>query len=366
MFNRYLQSGTLILVLAVTAATDVLRAGSIDPESAQAAEPAHPLSDSKITWPIGIIDFYGLRQLSSETLRKQLTFKEGDLVPRGDHSHSFFEPSKQRLLKVPGVVGAHLDIICCTDGRPVAFVGIEEKNAPTLQFRAAPTGSIRLSPEMLKVGAEFGHLWDEAVSSGHTEEDDSEGHMLFFDPAARPIENRMIAIASSQLTLLRRVLRESADSEHRAMAAQLLGYTRNKQSVVPDLVYAMTDPAVDVRNDAMRALGVFTRATKLKPPKVPYEPFVALLNSPFWSDRNKSLIAIMELSGARDPILLKMLREEAMSSLTEMARWSDRSHAAPAFYILGNLAGLNQDEIFDDFWVKNDRERVISAAINHT
>jgi hypothetical protein len=64
--------------------------------------------------------------------------------------------------------------------------------------------------------------------------------------------------------------------------------------------------------------------------------------------------------------LLKMLRDEAMSSLTEMARWSDRSHAAPAFYILGNLAGLNQDEISDDFWVKNDRERVISAAINHT
>jgi hypothetical protein len=74
----------------------------------------------------------------------------------------------------------------------------------------------------------------------------------------------------------------------------------------------------------------------------------------------------MELSSTRDPTLLKMLRDEAMSSLTEMARWGDRSHAAPAFYILGNLAGLNQDEISDDFWVKNDRERVISAAINRT
>lgn len=367
MFNRGLEIGTLILVLSVTAATDLVRAGSLDQESAQSTtEPAGSQSDSETTRPIGIIDFYGLRQLTSETLRKELAFKVGDSAPPGHHTYSFFEASKQRLLKVPGVVGAHLDVICCTDGRPVAFVGIEEKNAPTLQFRAAPTGSIRLQPEILKTGAEFGHICDEAVSSGHPEEDDSEGHMLLLDPAARPVENRMIAIANSQVTLLRKVLRESADSEHRALAAQLLGYTRNKQSVVPDLVYAMTDPAFEVRNDAMRALGVFTRSTKVKPPRVPYKPFVALLNSPVWFDRNKSSTALMELSSTRDPTLLKMLRDEAMSSLTEMARWGDRSHAAPAFYILGNLAGLNQDEISDDFWVKNDRERVISAAINRT
>jgi hypothetical protein len=197
-------------------------------------------------------------------------------------------------------------------------------------------------------------------------EDDSEGHMLLLDVAARPTEDRMIAIANSELKLLREVLRNSADSEHRALAAQLLGYAKSMQSVVPDLVYAMRDSAVDVRNNAMRALEVFTNATKVKRPRVPYKPFVAMLNSPVWLDRNKSSLALVRLTSTRAPMLQKMLSDQALPSLVEMARWSDRSHGAPAFYILGNLAGVDEETIIDDFWVKNDRERIIQAVLHQS
>jgi hypothetical protein len=89
MFNRGLGIGTLILVLSVTAATDLVRAGSLNQESAQATtKPSDSQSDSETTRPIGIIDFYGLRQLTSETLRKELTFKVGDSVPPRDHTYS--------------------------------------------------------------------------------------------------------------------------------------------------------------------------------------------------------------------------------------------------------------------------------------
>ena len=266
-------------------------------------------------------------------------------------------------MKLPGVTKAHADVVCCTDGLPVVFIGIEEKNAPVLHVRPAPIGSIRLPPDILRTGAEFEELWTKAVSSGHSEEDDSEGHMLLLEAAARPTEDRMMAIADSDLTLLRNVLRESSDSHHRALAAQLLGYQRNMQSVVPDLVYAMKDPSPDVRNNAMRALGVFKRATKVPPPRVPYEPFIALLDSPVWSDRNKASLILMELAATRDPQLLAMLRGEALPVLLEMARWSDRSHAWFAFCILGNLAGIDEQQVSDDFWVRNDRDRVIKAAM---
>jgi HEAT repeats len=310
--------------------------------------------------PIGIIDFYGMHQLTAEQLRNELTFKVGDSISIDDLS--FFEASKQRLMMVPGVARAHVNVVCCTDGRPVVFVGIEEKNAPAMLFSPAPTGSIRLPPEVLRIGAEFDQLVRKAVLSGHAEEDDSEGHMLLIDAAARPTEDRLIAIAHNDLRLLRRVLRDSADSEHRALAAQLLGYAKDLQSAVPDLVYAMSDSSDGVRNNAMRALSVFTRATKVKPPRVPYEPFIALLNSPAWTDRNKSSFALMQMASRRDPALLRMLREQALPSLVEMARWSDRGHAAAAFWILGNVAGLDDKDIAED-WDRNDRERVIEVAL---
>ena len=344
MFKRFRNCVTIVTILLSMTVTVAL-SHAIDPGPAR---------------PIGIIDFYGLHRLTAEQLRNALTFKVGDLITFGDLS--FSETSKHRLMMIPGVAHASIEMVCCADGRPVVFVGIEEKNAPAMQFRPAPTGSSRLPREVLRVGMEFNQLLMNSLLSGHAEEDDSEGHMLMLDAAARPTEDRLIVIANDDLILLRKVLHDSADSEHRALAAQLLGYTKDKQSVVPDLVYAMSDSSYLVRNNAMRALLVFTMATKVKPPRVPYKPFVALLNSPVWTDRNKSSQALMQLVDTHDPSLLTMLREQALPSLVEMARWSDRDHAGAAFWILGHVAGLDDKAIIDD-WNKDNRDRVIERAL---
>jgi hypothetical protein len=74
----------------------------------------------------------------------------------------------------------------------------------------------------------------------------------------------------------------------------------------------MHDPDSGVRNNAARALLVFTYLAP-KPPrqkiKVPTRPFVELLNSCIWTDRNKSSAALGELTEQRDPVLLKDLQE---------------------------------------------------------
>jgi hypothetical protein len=363
MFKGRRNSVTIFLLLTIAMINAHSHESKTDqPAVAQLATgPADSLKDSAPVRPIGIIDFYGLHQLTAEQLRKQLTFKVGDSVALGDLS--FFAPSKQRLMMVQGVSRAHVQVVCCTDDRPVVFVGIEEKNASTIKFRRAPTGAVRLPPEMLQTGVDFDALRMKAVLANE-DEDDSEGHTLLRDASARPTEDRFIAIANNDLGLLRKVLRDSADSEHRALAAQLLGYAKDLQSVVPDLVYAMSDSSEVVRNNAMRALVVFTMATKVKPPRVPYRPFIALLNSPIWTDRNKSSIAIMQMASTRDPKLLTVLRDQALPSLVEMARWGDRGHAYPAFSTLGNLAGLDDKVVSDDFWGRNDREPVIAAALS--
>lgn len=63
----------------------------------------------------------------------------------------------------------------------------------------------------------------------------------------------------------------------------------------------------------------------------------------------------------RDPELLKMLRQQALPSLVEMAHWSSRGHAFWAFMILGDIAGVSDNDI-DSHWSRNDLEPVIKAA----
>ena len=310
--------------------------------------------------PIGSIDFYGLYRLSADRLREALTFKVGDTIALADRS--FFTVSERRLMAVPGVLHTRLDIVCCENARYLVYVGIEEAGAPTLHFRPAPTGSIRLPPDLVQAGADLDRVVLEAALSGHADEDDSEGHMLLKDAAARPAEDRVIELAQGNVPLLRRVLRASADAEQRAIAAQLLGYAGDMQSVVPDLVYAMSDPSAGVRNNAMRALAVFGKATKVRSPRVPYAPFVTLLNSPVWGDRNKATFALFGMARKRDPALLKLLRERALTPLVEMARWRSQDHAQAPFWILGCIAGFSDQDIYSA-WTHGDRERVIQAAL---
>jgi hypothetical protein len=66
-------------------------------------------------------------------------------------------------------------------------------------------------------------------------------------------------------------------------------------------------------------------------------PFIRLLYSPVWSDLNKMSFALMELSANRDPVLLASIREQALGSLVEMARWKSIVHAIPAVTILGRM-----------------------------
>jgi hypothetical protein len=363
---RETHQAAVALVLSVLLNAISVHAAGSGTEQSTVSQPvagsSAPATTARLVRPIGTIDFYGLHQLSADHLRSVLTFKVGDSITVGDHS--FFDASKQNLITVPGVLRVQSNALCCgAAGSVTIYIGIEEKNTPAMIFRPAPTGSIRLPPEVVRTGGEFEKLHMQAILNGHSEEDDSEGHSLLPNfPAARPIEDRVLAIAHNELPLLRQVLRESADSEHRALAAELLGYSDDLQSVVPDLVYAMRDSSEGVRNDAMRALWVFSMATKVRRPRVPYKPFVALLNSPFWTDRNKASLALMTIATKRDPVLLRMLRAQALPSLVEMARWSDQGHALPAYRILGAIAGLTDKDIDGD-WSRGDREAVIRSAL---
>jgi len=308
---------------------------------------------------IGLIDFYGLREVSREQVQGALGFKEGDPLPssKGD--------VEERLEQVRGVVRARLQAVCCEAGDAIVFVGIEEKGAPHYNFRFPPEKDAALPGEIVETYTQFLEALERSARKGETAESFAEGHALAANPELRALQVQFIAHAKKHLTALRDVLRNSADGEHRAIAAHVIGYAPDKREIVNDLQYAMQDPDDDVRNNAMRALGAIVVLARRDPEagiKVSPTWFTEMLNSIIWTDRSKAAMALVSLTDSRDARVLDQIRDRALPSLVEMARWKSLSHAWHPFLLVGRLAGLPEKQIMDA-WSKGERERVIAKAL---
>lgn len=308
--------------------------------------------------PIGLIEIYGLRHVAEAPVREAVALKAGDTFPDSD------KDIIAKIERVPGVAQARLNGVCCNDGRMVLFVGIRETGTPGMTFNPAPHGNAKLPEDVVKAGADFDQAFMAAVTRGDAEEDRSRGYSLMKDPASRAIQERFPAFAARDLQLLRTVLRDSSDASHRALAAQIIAYAPDKASVVDDLAAAMRDPDPEVRNNAMRALALFAQyasGNQSAHLSVPSAPFIEMLNSIDWSDRNKSAAALLPLTESRDPALLKELRERALDSLIEMARWKSEGHAYMPFFILGRVAGMKEQEI-QAAWERKDVGALVHAV----
>jgi len=147
------------------------------------------------------------------------------------------------------------------------------------------------------------------------------------------------------------------------LAAQVLAYAADKNAIANELLFGASDPDAGVRNNAIRALGVLASYAQKNPQagiKIPAEPFISLINSPNWFDRNKGLSVLFPLSAARDPALLANLRNQSLTSLIEMARWKAEGHSLPAFFILGRVGGLSEDDI-RQAWAQHDVARLLAT-----
>jgi hypothetical protein len=87
-----------------------------------------------------------------------------------------------------------------------------------------------------------------------------------------------------------------------------------------------------------------------------------MLNSIVWSDRSHAALALVEMTEEPNPFVLQLIRQRALPSIIEMARWRDLNKALPPFILAGRIAGLSQKQI-DDAWISPDeRESVLKTA----
>lgn len=303
------------------------------------------------TIEIGIIDFYGLNNITEDQARAVLTISEGDSLsqPAEGPPPQALRDSEHVLLQLTGVTGARIEPICCHEGRLMLYVGIEETGRTALEFRAAPSGTIRLSEEVMELGQQFYRAIASAAQQDNTGEDHSQGHALSHDPVMREIQEQFIRIAQQDYKHLRDVMRTSSASDHRSLAALIMGYAADKKRVAVDLANAVNDPDIFVRNNSIRNLWVIAGFANTHPNQgivIPAQPFIELLNSMEWSDRNKSSLALMNITKSRNENLLADLREQALTPLLEMAGWKNPGHAVPAIMILGRIGGMQEKAIY--------------------
>jgi hypothetical protein len=304
---------------------------------------------------IGSIDYYGRHKVPEKQIQRALGVTVGDPLPpsKGD--------LEERLVEVPGVVLARVEAVCCEGGRSMLFVGIEEKGAPHFELRASPEGDAVLPSDLVTQYNELVGAIERAARRGTTAEDLTHGHPLSADADARAIQQQFAQLVPRRLLQIREVLRTSPDPEQRAMAANLIGYAREKSAVVGDLEYAMRDPDESVRAGAMNALSAIAVLSRKQPElQIHISPtwFVEMLNSVVLSDRIKAAKALINLTDSRPLATLDLLRERALPALSEMAQWNSLQYALPAFLLLGRVGGFTEKQI-QDRWTRGDRAAMV-------
>lgn len=313
---------------------------------------------------IGVIEVYGARKVPFKKIKSALGVNEGDVLPVSR------EDAENRISEIPGVVASRIEAACCEDRKMVLYVGVEEKNAPHFEFRPTPSGDVALPEDI----ANNYHALLDAVAASlrgrNADEDLTNGYSLMADPQCRELQQAFLPMLARDLALVDRVLRESQSAEQRAIAAYVLQYAprdaRSAKTMTDGLQYALQDQEDTVRENAMRSLKGVAVGAKLHPNEgIRIEPtwFVELMNSIVWSDRRNASLALINLTDPRDPEALELLRERALTSVVDMARWHDLEHALPGFILAGRLAGLGEKEI-QAAWVSGNREAVIERALN--
>jgi hypothetical protein len=196
----------------------------------------------------------------------------------------------------------------------------------------------------MRIYNDLGNAWAEAQLKGIFTEDDSRGYALLNEASVRSKQLVMRQYAVHHERSIERALLSCGNVEQRRAAGLLLGYSLKSKRQIAALVHAGHDPDQEVRNNAVRSLDVLARSGRKTASEIPAQVFIDLLNSGFYTDRNKAFVLLEMLTSTRDPEILRRLRSECLPSLIETARWQVEI-ARRSMVMLGRIAGIDEARI---------------------
>jgi hypothetical protein len=292
---------------------------------------------------VGDINFYGLHKMTPGEILAAARIGPGDKLPASRID------LEDRIIGLPDVMDAHVQSVCCEGDRTTLFIGVHERGEMEAEFRVPPSGTSTLPDDLMTRYRKYSGALSRAEADGAT------------DPAIRRGQEYFRVYAASHILKLRAELRTGSDAEQRAAAVTVIAASTSKKTAVDDLLFALQDSDDAVRTNAIRELAAFAGAGL----RIPPAGLVDLLNSVVLSDRVESTKALLVLTAKQNAAALDFIRERALPSLAEMARWQTRSYALPPFQLIGRVAGLKDAEVSES-WEKGDPEAVIKQALDST
>ncbi|MBN9660411.1 MAG: hypothetical protein J0H49_19635 [Acidobacteria bacterium] len=288
---------------------------------------------------IGAIEFFGASGHDLASLRTALPVHEGSEVNA--------QEMNELLGRIRTVAKAtDVALVCCDRRSPeeswTIFIGWPDGPGDGFRLSAAPHARLRLPAGGLALAESSWAVWQEAQAAGMSD-------------TVKPSSDLDIKLRETELSIrhytmrhgeqLRRILRNSGDPQHRAIAAHFLSYGRRSRVLVHALVAACHDPDEGVRDNATRSLMVLLRTDMRVTAWVPASELVAMLHSGHWSDRQRAAILLLNLSEEQNPKLLSEIRGRAWPMLLEMARWRGADQAGPARQLLGRAGGVDEPRL---------------------
>lgn len=304
---------------------------------------------------LGVIDLFGNRKVAAGAVLKAAQLTPGLPIDRQTLNKTTLI---NRLKALPGVKGATVEIVCCDDktGKSIAYLGIAESTDQLPVYREAPVKNYSLPDEMLHHYQLYFDRMEAAIRLGNSGQDQVDGYALMQDSATRIVQLKFVDYAQRYAGTLKEAIHSSNNAEHRAIATMIIAYGANKEQLVPELLYATQDSDETVRNNATRALWVLADYLAEHPEikvTIPATPFIRMMHSVSWTDRNKASLVLLALTQQRNKSLLDTLKKECLPALTEMARWQSQGHAFSTYLILGRIAGIPDQDVFQAFNSEN-------------
>jgi hypothetical protein len=160
----------------------------------------------------------------------------------------------------------------------VLYIDVEPAAAPALAWKPEPAG-------------------DETTA----------GYSLSRDPLMRADELKLIDYARAHAATVYSVLANSASSRDRIAAAWIAGYAPQDKAQIAALLGAVTDPDSTVRNNSIRVLAVLAFHDPRIARRIPPDPFIPMLRSLSWTDRNKAFTLVGRIAGIPEERLQTLL-----------------------------------------------------------
>jgi hypothetical protein len=309
--------------------------------------------------PVGAIDFYGYGGIDIDKLREALPVHIGDKFPSYEAERAMSPKIKEAISKVTGRPAVAV-LNVAVQGQYLIYIGLSGTTMKKFPLNPQPQGSVQLPQRLVDVYNKQMELLPKAIAAGESE-DDSKGYDLSSFPELHSIQLEMRKLAVRHRKVILDALKNASDAQQRIVASDALGYAKQDRAQIEGLVLACHDRDGLVRNNATRALGVLASAHTRTSLEIPAEPFIEMLSSESWTDRNKAGFLLEGITASRNHKVLAELRSEALEPLIEMAKWHESGHAGMYRIILGRIGGIDEARL-QGMSEKSDQVDALVAA----